>query len=406
MRYGCFSKELREKIQKPFVFISYSHKNREVYDRVQNLAKYLKSKNINIVYDKGGLPPGTELTQFENLILDENCKYVLVVCDKGYLWKVQNCEGGAWTEYFNISNDYLYRANNSEKYIPLKVDATISIFKGKCYIPFENESSFDEIVKKLKSNLTPKNLIIREKYGEQLKQIEALCDARNYSAALGRVDRAINNCGRNRMNKIELYNMKLFITIQLGQTNSAVQVARELISDLTQRIKEKIGYAKMAVIFGNCALAFRMKDVESEEYEQYAKKAYNAAQKSVSDQEGYFASMYSTALYENKIYTNAYELSKKSLDTFEHTFGNPDLYNENVLKTYFERKANVAEIACACYKNIEMRERERHNLQKDMVDNITDIILAPAFNDMRSIHTEVYRIAAFIFTTLHESSNR
>ena len=107
---------------------------------------YLRSQNINVVYDEGGLEAGTELTQFENLILNTNCKLVLVISDKCYLEKIENNVGGAWREYFNISNDY---PNNTNKYLPLLVDATIPIFSGKVYIPFEDEEQLAIIEKRL-----------------------------------------------------------------------------------------------------------------------------------------------------------------------------------------------------------------------------------------------------------------
>lgn len=143
--------------------------------KVQELAEYLRKNNVPIVYDKGGLDAGEELIQFENLIIHDNCRYVLVVCDDEYIQKNQQNEGGVWQEFFLISNNY---PKNIRKYIPLKrAENVLSVFEGKVYIDFSdsNENAFIEILKALNS-VKQKNTNQTTKGKQKIKELYSKAD--------------------------------------------------------------------------------------------------------------------------------------------------------------------------------------------------------------------------------------
>lgn len=93
------STEINEKIKQNFVFISYCQTNNNVVELVKKLAVFLNLRGINVVYDKGGLTGGEELEDFQKLILHNNCKKVLVVCDNFYFERANSGVGGVGKEY-------------------------------------------------------------------------------------------------------------------------------------------------------------------------------------------------------------------------------------------------------------------------------------------------------------------
>ena len=396
MQYDFLPENIQERVKKPFAFVSYCHQNDAIYSRVQALALYLRDKNINVLYDEGGLSPGTELTQFENLILHKNCKFVLVVCDECYLEKVENSVGGAWREYFNISNDYPHHIN---KYIPLIVDAKIPIFAGKVYISFTDDSEFVNIGKKL-SSLSEINEKFQLKMESLVKDANQLCDNGDYSAASKKVNQAIKKFNlqskKQKIRLAELYNIKLFIAIQKNDKNTAVKTA----DDLRGIISNRMSLDKKAIYYGNCALAYRMRDKESDEYEDCAEKAYVSAKKSGIDDDGYFSSMYSTALYETEQYTCAYKIANEALDCFINSHNDFSMYDSNDYISYAMRKGNVAEITAKCCEKVVKNRKDKLVMLTEAKKHVLDIINLPELDDNEKVKAEIYFIASLVFDVL------
>lgn len=396
MKYDYLPEEIQKRVKRQFAFISYCHQNRAIYDRVQALVLYLRSRNINIVYDEGGLEPGTELIQFENLILDKNCKLVLVVSDKCYLEKIKNCVGGAWREYFIISNDY---PNNTNKYLPLFVDAEIPIFSGKVYISFTDDSEFLSIEKKLTPFCYGKSKI---NVDSLFKDADFLCDNGNYSAALKKINQAIKVYSQQkRISKTymaDLYNLKLVICIYKQDIKNAIAVADEL----AKMISNKFEIEKKANYFGNCALAYRMINSESNEYEDCARKAYTMSKKCGIEDAGYYACMYATALYDTEQYTAAYKISKEALKDFLKVHNDMSAYDKNDYLMYTKIKGNIAEIAVASCKTMRGCHKKKLDILLEAQENILDIINIKELEDEDMVQAEIYSIAVTVFDALNE----
>lgn len=397
MKYSCLPKEIQERAKKPFVFISYSHQNKATYDRVQALVARLRRQEINVVYDEGGLEPGVELTQFEHLILSKNCKKVLVVCDKEYLNKVNENEGGAWREYFTISNDY---HNNTDKYIPLYVDAKIPIFMSKIYISFNDDSEYSKIQKILYSLKEKKSSQVS--IGGLVRDADQLCDNGDYSAALKKINRAIEIYNQRKRTsktyKAELYNLKLVICINKSDAKDAVAAADELKRIITDK-SESVENVKY---YTNCALAYRMISNELVEYEECAKKAYAMSQKYGVKDDGYYACMYATALFELEQYADAYKYVKEALKEFvkEHDDMSSFLKKDYIM--YTKIKGNLAEIAVAYCKAGRAGKKEKLSILLEAQMNILDIINIKELEDEDAIKAETYSIAVNVFGALRE----
>lgn len=398
MRYDCLPKEIQEIVKKPFAFVSYCHGNQDVYDRVQKLVMYLRKKGIPILYDEGGLKPGTELTQFENLIVDENCKFVLVVCDKFYLEKIENNQGGAWREYFNISNDY---PNNREKYIPLMVDSMIPIFKGKVYNEFSNSSREElEKIEGALVELPKKNKKNRGHIEELIKDANLLCDENNYNAADKKIMEAIDlyNQQTRTLKSIwaSLYNLKLYICIRKQDVRNSGIFANKLL----EVINDKLDYDKRTIYYGNCALAFRMGDIESSDYEKCSKLAYQMAQKGGNDELYYYASMYATALYDTEQYTNAYKIAKEALNDFEVSYKDLSKFTKENYVMYIKLKGNIAEVAVERSKDKYASRKNRLEFLMEAQKNIIEILNLDKYERDEKIELELYTIASMVFSEL------
>lgn len=257
------SEELEKNIQKPFTFISYCHDDKEIYNRVQELAKYLKDEGINIVYDGGELPLGEELNRFMNLIFNKNCKIVLVICDNYYYQKVTAFEGGVGIEYTNIEKDY---PGNISKYIQLNVGGhSLPIFKGKIYADLYGERVFEKLKEtllermKIKDGIAVKNRKIP--IIDIIYNIQELYDEGSYKAAYEKIKTYDNNKSLKgtKLQQASLYNLKLIILLQLRKTDEymgTVNILIDIISALKNSNNEDF-YKKLANFYQNCGLAMR-----------------------------------------------------------------------------------------------------------------------------------------------------
>lgn len=378
MTYDCFPQDIQDMIRNPFVFVSYCHDDKDVFNRVRELVMYLRNRNLTVVYDEGGLAAGTELTQFENLILHNNCKYVLVVCDKNYIKKVSMMQGGVWREYFTISNDYL---DNVRKYIPLKVNEQLPIFKSKIYIDFSQTSAvvFSNIENELKSlkvfttNTIKKNESL-DKVVELADKAFDLLEEKDYNAANRKIDEAIKVYGNRKRTQnsvwAQLYNLKLSICISQGDANTSVEFAEKL----RMKISNRIARSQRIKYFVNCALAYRLQNKQSSLYEEYAKSAYSLAKKEQMDDLDYYACMYATSLFETEQYSLAYKTIKEALQYFEQLHPQKDMWDKDTLVLNVKIKGNIAEIATDYSKSIEKNRNKKYCLLLEAKNNIVDAL--------------------------------
>lgn len=400
--YNYLPEKVRKAIKKPFVFVSYCHGNKEVYSKVKLLVLYLRNKGINVVYDEGGLRPGVELTQFENLILHDNCRYVLVVCDKFYNNRIKENQGGSWREYFNISNDY---PKNRLKYIPLIFDDYLSIFSGKVYINFshDSENAFSEIEKVLES-VKKKVIGNKNKVDELAKEADILCDNYNYRAADKKITEAImmytEQPRAKRSILAELYNLKVYICIVEKNASEAVKNADKVWELI--KSNNHVENIKKALFYNNCALAYRMIDKSSNKYDECAKLAYELAKKTRTNELDYYACMYATALYETEQYTKSYEIIKIALEEFERNNSNVLTYTEDDYIMYVKIKGNIAEIAAACSKNSNLNRKKKLEFLMEAQKHVLDILKIEVFEDSEKMKKEIYSISCRVFKELEE----
>lgn len=94
----------------PRTFISYSWSSPEHEDWVLRLATYLREFGVDVVLDKWDLREGDDAYQFmERIVTDPLVQKVVLVCDREYVRKADNREGGVGAEA-QILTPELYRA--------------------------------------------------------------------------------------------------------------------------------------------------------------------------------------------------------------------------------------------------------------------------------------------------------
>lgn len=116
----------------PKVFISYSWTSNEHEDWVINLATRLRKDGVDAFIDKWHLKPGHDRFAFmEQMIVSEDIRKVIVVCDKAYKEKADQRLGGVGVESQVISN-HVYTKVHQEKFIPIIAERDKD---GKEFVP-------------------------------------------------------------------------------------------------------------------------------------------------------------------------------------------------------------------------------------------------------------------------------
>jgi hypothetical protein len=163
-------------ILSPFVFISYACENLDV---ASDLYDYLRDHGVNVVFDKGGLPLGLSLPEFEQLILNDNCKRVLMLFDPNYLSKIKFQRGQVWEEYDLIRNNF--RSSNSGKFIPVLCDGVSGddlpvLFNGRTvYERVSEQENIVEICKEAK--IDPEQPLSVKEANEYIKKADSCYDS-------------------------------------------------------------------------------------------------------------------------------------------------------------------------------------------------------------------------------------
>ena len=114
--------KIKENIKKPEIFLSYSHKDKEIADRVD---KFFISKNIRLTRDVRDIPAYSSLKKFMDTIRDHD--YVIMLISDAYL-KSTNC----MYEVIQFIQEIKY----IEKTFPIIIDKKADIFKKEKHIEY------------------------------------------------------------------------------------------------------------------------------------------------------------------------------------------------------------------------------------------------------------------------------
>lgn len=106
-------------LQRPKVFISYSWSPISNKNWVKDLAERLSNNGVHVILDIWDLKEGHDKYHFmEKMVIDEEIKKVLLICNEDYCQKSNTKKGGVGTESMIISSE-IYEQANQEKFIPI-----------------------------------------------------------------------------------------------------------------------------------------------------------------------------------------------------------------------------------------------------------------------------------------------
>lgn len=149
----------------PTVFISYSHDSKDHKIWVLELARRLKSANLEVVLDATDLDYGDDVAKFmEHWV--SNSDWVLMVCSPNYVAKANEGVGGAGYEAMIVTQDLISNVG-VKKFIPVISSSLTSerIQLPKCVATRyavtlsdteEGEKAFKKLVKQLQKSPPPK----------------------------------------------------------------------------------------------------------------------------------------------------------------------------------------------------------------------------------------------------------
>lgn len=142
----------------PKLFISYSQTNAEYEDRVLQLATRLRRHGVDAILDKWHLRPGQDAIVFmETIVLDPSIRKVAMLCDRRYVERANQREGGAGAEAQIISST-LYGKAEQSKFVAVimeldeRGDPCVPVFySGRLHIDYSNPATeaqrFDELLR-------------------------------------------------------------------------------------------------------------------------------------------------------------------------------------------------------------------------------------------------------------------
>jgi len=218
--------KIKENTKKSEIFLSYSHKNKDIADRVD---KFFISKNIRLKRDVRDVPAYSSLTKFMDTIRDHD--YVIMLISDAYL-KSTNC----MYEVIQFIREKKY----IEKIFPIIIDKKADIFnrvKHIDYISFwqKKYKCFRDKINKLENTGTVQSHVeldkidkIQSNIGEFLdKIVELKCilldelENTNYKAILDKISKTFDIPQKEEV-KIKSDKLKLR-TDDKRATNSAIK---------------------------------------------------------------------------------------------------------------------------------------------------------------------------------------
>lgn len=351
MNSEFFLNTIRERSKNPFVFISYSSSIVSIKKRVLVLGKHLENTGINVIYDMGGMPVGIDIDEFMRKIADDNCKYVLLVCDHTYKEKTQEINSGVRIEYKYLLN----RINNSQDrekelskvFLLMAEDVeepqknVPDLFTRRIYTPFYDNTieTLNTITKlvmdckiPLKRDYSDKEL--REKSLYKYEIANKSYDIGQYSSALKNINDAINLHlkikRKDKLFMINCNNLASATNLMLGHKIEARKICLENL-----KLLKKDQYDLLSICYGNLALSYVNDD--NYIYEEYAKKAYEIAKGANLTDFQYYITLYAASLFMTERYEEAYNCQLESLTLISQN---------NAMDTLLglQTNANIAEI--------------------------------------------------------------
>jgi hypothetical protein len=140
----------------PIVFISYSHDSAEHKRWVEDLARTLHSKGIEVLLDEWHVKPGGDVTHFMEQSI-ARADRVLLICTEKYVQKVDNRKGGAGYEAV-VSIAELVKDLTTTKFVPVVRQKRSTKQIPRClgvryYINLSHGSSYKKELEKLIDSL-------------------------------------------------------------------------------------------------------------------------------------------------------------------------------------------------------------------------------------------------------------
>ncbi len=392
----------QEIIADPFVFITYCWADPEIKKRVRQLVNKLRTSGVPVLYDEGGTEPGENIVQLEYQIQNENCKCVLVVMDHFYVENVRDRKGGVNDEFDFILSDF---KKNPLKYVPLFAGEVVPLFNYVTYINFRDNSHFQKITNTCLEKLGLSKAMHADKESKasvsrSVKRLfisaDSLYDKQDYTGALRKLDEAIDKCDNKKM-MLRLKHLKLNIYLKLNKAPEALALAEEM----KPMIPKNCDQTTKTRCYGNIALAHRLNDIKSSEYENYARKAYIASRRLPDKAERiYYEMLYGGALFETEQYCDAYDVEEEALEDFMVLYPDESAFDSVQIEKFVKIKCNLAETAMFCSKNKDGKARYKALAKSEEHLLAVSHRIAKLADD--NVKAEAYRIIASIYNELHK----
>lgn len=160
----------------PKIFISYSWSSDGL---TIPLAERLVSHGVDVVLDKWDLKEGQDKYAFmEKCVNDVEINKVLIICDKKYVEKANNREGGVGDETAIISTE-IYGNVSQEKFIPVIAEHdengkpfVPSYIKSRIYVDLSDDEKYEDEYEKLLRNIYEKPIFKKPKLGSKPQWLE------------------------------------------------------------------------------------------------------------------------------------------------------------------------------------------------------------------------------------------
>ena len=194
----------------PKLFISYSWTTPEHVDWAIELATDLRESGVDVILDKWHLREGHDGHAFmEQMVTNKEIKKVLLICDKGYVGKANEREGGVGTETQIITPE-IYGQQDQDKFVAIVAErdddgrAYVPVFYGsRIFIDLSDETTRAENFEHLLRWIFDKPLYMPPPIGDR----PAFLATEDETIALGtssRFRRAVDAIQQNRKNTLAL----------------------------------------------------------------------------------------------------------------------------------------------------------------------------------------------------------
>lgn len=408
-----FLRNLREYAAMNFVFITYSHANSDIKERVIKLGTFLLSQGINVIFDGGAMPGGANNAELMNMIVHNNCRHILMVCDSSYIHKVTSHTGGVDTEAqlllhkINTSSDRTLATSNIIPLIAEKVDIPASLVPyfadAATYLLFLDDTAqtFQKILEAVKDCTvtlppvpSPSNSVLKKKAAKAYQKADEAYNTEQYEAAEQAIEVALETyqsvSQKNHRVLEEYCHLASIIYLRTGKNLLAQSMCEQAIR--LEKKRHASDYQKLALYYANLSLASRNNITA---WETYAETALGFAQKGGSPDIHYYYSLYSSALFFAHKYKDAYKYALKE-------------YNFLAAQNCLESKDGIKCICNLAEMSVHLLSDKRRSDNLSRLKEAQEYILQAIhlvkqqndFND--SEYHELYRIAGIIFGAMQK----